>query len=57
MKWANMWSQQARIGFEKTKFIFQSDIRVEFDPADGVWSYIGTDCTKKFKTLNLGFVD
>ena len=57
MDWANMWSQHADIRFEKAKFIFQSDIRVGFDSNDGAWSYIGTDCAMKLKTMNLGFID
>ena len=57
MDWANMWSQHADIRFEKAKFIFQSDIRVGFDSNDGAWSYIGTDCAMKWKTMNLGFID
>ena len=57
MEWANMWSQHADIRFEKATFIFQSDIRVGFDSNDGAWSYIGTDCAMKWKTMNLGFID
>ena len=57
MQWANMWSQHANIRFERTYQVFGSDIRVGFDPTDGAWSYIGTDCTRKWKTMNLGFID
>lgn len=57
MEWANMWSQHANIRFERTPQFFGSDIRVGFDPTDGAWSYIGTDCTRKLKTMNLGFID
>ena len=57
MNWANMWSKYADIKFEKTKLIFQSDIRVGFDSSDGAWSYIGTDCSDERKTMNLGFID
>ena len=57
MDWANMWSQHADIKFEKASSIFKSDIRVGFDRTDGAWSYLGTDCTRRFKTMNLGFID
>ena len=57
MEWANMWSQHADIKFEKTMLIGQSDIRVGFNPTDGAWSYLGTDSTQKFQTMNLGFID
>ena len=57
MEWANMWSQHADIRFEKARYIFQSDIRVGFDSNDGAWSYIGTDCSRQWKTMNLGFID
>ena len=57
MEWANMWSQYADIRFERTYFIFFSDIRIGFDSSDGAWSYIGTDCSNKWKTMNLGFID
>lgn len=57
MEWANMWSQYADIRFERVNFFFFSDIRIGFDPNDGAWSYIGTDCSGKWKTMNLGFID
>lgn len=57
MEWANMWSQHTDIRFERTYLIFLSDIRVGFDPNDGAWSYLGTDCNGKWKTMNLGFID
>ena len=57
MDWANMWSQHANIRFEKSCKIFCSDIRIGFDANDGAWSYIGTDCIGKLKTMNLGFID
>jgi hypothetical protein len=37
-----------------------SEIRVAFDPSDGAWSYIGTDCQgipQGEPTMNLGFLD
>ena len=57
MTWANMWSQYANIKFERTYYVFFSDIRIGFDSNDGAWSYIGTDCSNKWKTMNLGFID
>ena len=57
IEWANMWSQHANIWFEKSHIIFCSDIRIGFDANDGAWSYIGTDCIGKWKTMNLGFID
>ena len=57
MEWANMWSQHANIRFETTSNIFLSDIRIGFNSGDGAWSYIGTDCTRQWKTMNLGFID
>jgi len=57
MDWASMWSQHGDIKFEKASSIFRSDIRVGFDSNDGAWSYMGTDSTRKYKTMNLGFID
>jgi hypothetical protein len=37
-----------------------AEIRVSFDPSDGAWSYIGTDCSSiptDQPTMNLGFQD
>ena len=37
-----------------------ADIRIAFDPNDGAWSYIGTDCRSiplNEPTMNLGFLD
>jgi Astacin (Peptidase family M12A) len=37
-----------------------AEIRVSFDPTDGAWSYIGTDCSSiptDQPTMNLGFQD
>lgn len=37
-----------------------SEIRVTFDPDDGAWSYVGTDCASiplDQPTMNLGFLD
>ncbi len=37
-----------------------ADIRITFDPNDGAWSYVGTDCKSipaDEATMNLGFLD
>lgn len=56
---AHWWAEHANLGFE-----FNNDpdaeIRVAFDPTDGAWSYIGTDCRgvpQNQPTMNLGFLD
>jgi Astacin (Peptidase family M12A) len=53
------WTQFANLTFD-----FNNDpnaeIRIAFDPTDGAWSYIGTDCLnipKSQPTMNLGFLD
>ena len=36
----------------------KAQVRIAFDPADGAWSLIGTDCVKeKGATMNLGWFD
>ena len=56
---AGWWAQ-----FANLKFNFNNapdaDIRISFDPQDGAWSYIGTDCQSiplNQATMNLGFLD
>lgn len=56
---AGWWTEHANL-----KFAFdqspQADIRISFNPADGAWSYIGTDCKSipyDQPTMNLGFMD
>ena len=56
---AMWWAPHANLKFE-----FGNDpnaeIRVKFDPADGAWSYIGTDArtvSSSEHTMNLGFLD
>jgi len=56
---AGWWAQVANL-----KFDFNggpnADIRVSFDPSDGAWSYVGTDCKGiplREATMNLGFLD
>lgn len=46
------------------KFVFDdapnAEIRIAFDPNDGAWSYVGTDCRSiplDQPTMNLGFLD
>ncbi|MCW5623470.1 MAG: pre-peptidase C-terminal domain-containing protein [Burkholderiales bacterium] len=46
------------------KFVFDdapdAEIRIAFDPNDGAWSYLGTDCRSiplDEPTMNLGFLD
>lgn len=53
------WTQHANL-----KFVFSdeadAEIRIAFDPNDGAWSYVGTDCRKvshNEPTMNLGFLD
>lgn len=48
--------------FEFTDSKDEADIRVDFNPDDGAWSYVGTDCknpdySKDECTLNLGWFD
>jgi hypothetical protein len=56
---AEWWSRVANL-----KFDFDggpsSEIRITFDPNDGAWSYVGTDCRsipQNQATMNLGFLD
>jgi len=42
---------------EHAHFVYFTDIRIGFDSNDGAWSYIGTDSSNKWKTINLGFID
>src|SRR4029450_7071518 len=50
--------------YANLKFVFNNDadaeIRVAFDPDDGAWAYIGTDCRHippTEATMNLGCLD
>jgi hypothetical protein len=56
---AGWWSKVANLSF-----VFDdapnAEIRIAFDPSDGAWSYIGTDCRgipANSPTMNLGFMD
>lgn len=56
---AGWWTQHANLkfGFGNAP---DAEIRIAFDPADGAWSYIGTDCSHipaGQPTMNLGFLD
>lgn len=56
---AGWWSKVANISFvfDDTS---SAEIRVTFDPSDGAWSYVGTDCRGiplNEATMNLGFLD
>ena len=53
------WTQFANLKFDFDNAP-DADIRVSFDPNDGAWSYIGTDCKSiplNQATMNLGFLD
>ncbi|WP_394830265.1 M12 family metallopeptidase [Pendulispora rubella] len=56
---AQWWTRHANL-----KFVFgnapDAEIRISFDPSDGAWSWVGTDCKKipqNEATMNLGFLD
>jgi hypothetical protein len=56
---AAWWTEHANL-----QFVFDdrpdAEIRIAFDPADGAWSWVGTDCRKipqNEPTMNLGFLD
>ncbi len=56
---ANWWTAHANL-----KFAFDdrpdAEIRIGFDPSDGAWSWVGTDCRRipaSEPTMNLGFLD
>jgi hypothetical protein len=56
---AGWWARVANIKFDFTGGA-DADLRVSFDPNDGAWSYIGTDCRgipAGQATMNLGFLD
>jgi serralysin len=53
------WSIQANIHFERTADRAASDVRIDKDPSEGSWSYLGTDILgipKDEKTMNLGWI-
>lgn len=56
---AGWWMQAANLKFEFGNAA-DAEIRIAFDPSDGAWSYIGTDCgqiPRDEPTMNLGFLD
>jgi hypothetical protein len=56
---AGWWSAVANLSFEFGNAA-DSEIRISFDPNDGAWSYVGTDCKSiplNQPTMNLGFMD
>ena len=56
---AAWWSAVANLQFDFNDAP-GADIRIAFDPNDGAWSYIGTDCRsipRDQPTMNLGFLD
>jgi hypothetical protein len=58
-KQAAWWSQVANLKLDFNDAP-NAEIRITFDPSDGAWSYIGTDCRGipvNQATMNLGFLD
>jgi len=56
---ARWWTEHANLKFEFDNSP-DAEIRIAFDPEDGAWSYVGTDCRKVAQdepTMNLGFLD
>ena len=56
---ADWWTQHANLSFAFDDSP-QAQIRIRFDPGDGAWSYVGTDCStiaRDQPTMNLGFLD
>jgi hypothetical protein len=56
---AGWWGQIANLKFDFNNAP-GAEIRISFDPQDGAWSYVGTDCRSiplNEATMNLGFLD
>ncbi len=56
---AGWWTQHANLTFDFNDAP-GAEIRITFDPGDGAWSYVGTDCRGiplNDATMNLGFMD
>lgn len=56
---AGWWAQVANLKFDFNNTP-DAEIRISFDPNDGAWSYVGTDCKSiplNSPTMNLGFLD
>src|SRR3954447_5692942 len=59
MAQAGWWTPHVNVTFVES-MDNDAEIRVSFDPNDGAWSYIGTDCRSILAdqpTMNLGFQD
>lgn len=53
------WTEHANLAFTFDDAP-DAEIRIAFNPGDGAWSYIGTDCSqipRDQPTMNLGFLD
>jgi Astacin (Peptidase family M12A) len=56
---AMWWTDHANLVFDFNDAP-DAEIRIAFDPSDGAWSYVGTDCRSiplNQPTMNLGFMD
>jgi hypothetical protein len=56
---AGWWQRAANLKFDFNDAP-DAEIRIAFDPNDGAWSYVGSDCRKiplNQPTMNLGFLD
>jgi len=56
---AGWWAEHANLRFDFDGSA-NAEIRIAFDPNDGAWSYVGTDCRgipANQPTMNLGFMD
>jgi hypothetical protein len=56
---ARWWSEHANLRFVVSDDV-NAEIRITFDPNDGAWSFLGTDCRHiplNQATMNLGFQD
>lgn len=56
---AQWWTARANLRLEFNNAP-DAEIRIAFDPGDGAWSYVGTDCRnipQNQPTMNLGFLD
>lgn len=56
---ARWWAPYANLKFAFDDAL-DAEIRITFDPSDGAWSWVGTDCRKIAQsdaTMNLGFLD
>lgn len=56
---AGWWTPHANLRFDFNNAP-DAEIRIAFDPSDGAWSYVGTDCQtipRNQPTMNLGFLD